>query len=298
MGSMNSLPAPTRTLILKCLTEGMSMRATAQIADVSRQTVNKLLIDAGKVCRAYQDAVLRDLPCRRIEVDEIWEFVYAKARNVPRAKNAPPMAGDVWTWTAICADTKLVPSCRVGDRSSETGLDFMDDLRSRLANRVQLTSDGHRAYLEAIEGAFGGDIDYAILVKLYGQGGSHMHPATRYSPPQCIGARKVGIEGDPDPSLISTSYAERQNLTMRMSMHQFTRLTNAFSKKIENHVHAISLHFMNYNFCRLHQSIGVTPAMEAGVTDRLWEVGDIVKLIEDATPAPGPRGPYKKRNSN
>ncbi len=291
---MNVLPENKRILVLKCLTEGMSMRATARVADVSRDTVTKLLIDAGKVCGAYQDAALRELPCRRIEVDEIWEFVYAKRKNVPRAKAAPPEAGDVWTWVAICADTKLIPSWRVGDRSGETAIDFMDDLRSRLANRVQLTSDGHGPYLEAVEGAFGGDVDYAMLVKLYGKGGNPKNPETRYSPPQCIGARKRIVEGDPEWSKISTSYIERQNLTMRMSMRRFTRLTNAFSKKIENHCHAIALHFMHYNFCRLHRTIGVTPAMEAGVTDRLWEVADIVDLVARAAPKPGPRGPYKK----
>ena len=290
---MNLLPEHKRILLLKCVVEGMSMRAAARIADVSRDTVTKLLVDAGKVCSAYQDAALRDLPCRRVEVDEIWEFVYAKA------KSAPPRAGDVWTWVAICADTKLVPSWRIGDRSGETALDFMDDLRGRLANRVQLTSDGHKAYLEAVEGAFGGDMDSAMLVKLYGKGGSDRNPETRYSLPRCIHARKVPIKGDPETLLISSSYVERQNLTMRMSMRRFTRLTNAFSKKVENHCHAIALHFMHYNFCRLHQTIGVTPAMEAGVTDRLWEVGDIVELVARAAPKPGPRGPYKKRrNSN
>ena len=301
MLSMNTLPTETKTLILRCLVEGMSIRAVARVADVSRNTVTKLLIDSGKVCAAYQDKVLRDLPCRRIEVDEIWSFVYAKQKNVPRAKSAPPEAGDVWTWTAICADTKLVPSWIVGDRTSATGIEFMDDLRARLANRVQLTSDGHKAYLEAVEGAFGGDVDYAQLVKLYGNAGGQSEG--RYSPAECTGIRKRVIEGDPDKSLISTSYAERQNLTMRMSIRRFTRLTNAFSKKVENHAHSIALHFMYYNFCRIHQTLRVTPAMEAGVTKRLWDVGQIVKLVEDAQPRPKKPGPvkgakYKMEKSN
>ncbi|MYF11889.1 MAG: IS1 family transposase, partial [Gammaproteobacteria bacterium] len=235
-----------------------------------------------------------DLPCTRIEVDEIWSFVYAKEKNVSRAKSAPPKAGDVWTWTAICAHTKLVPSWIVGDRTSATGIEFMDDLRGRLANRVQLTSDGHSAYLQAVEGAFGGDVDYAMLVKLYGKTEGEGNER-RYSPAECIGAKRKIIEGKPNKALISTSYAERQNLTMRMSMRRFTRLTNAFSKKVENHAYSVALHFMHYNFCRIHQTLGVTPAMEAGVTERLWEVSDIAKLVEAAAPKPGPRGPYKKR---
>ena len=302
MLSMNTLNTQTKTLILKCLVEGMSIRAVARIADVSRNTVTKLLIDAGKACADYQDKALRDLPCSRIEVDEIWSFVYAKQKNVPRAVAAPPKAGDVWTWTAICADTKLVPSWIVGDRTSATGIEFMDDLRSRLANRVQLTSDGHKAYLEAVEGAFGGDVDYAMLVKLYGKAPGE-ESERRYSPAECIGTKRKVIEGKPKKSLISTSYVERQNLTMRMSMRRFTRLTNAFSKKIENHAHSVALHFMHYNFCRIHQTLGVTPAMEAGVTERLWEVSDIVKLVEDAAPKPKKPGPakgtkYAPRKSN
>ena len=279
MVSMNRLPENRRALILRCLVEGMSLRATARTADVSKNTVVKLLVDAGRACSEYQSRVLRDLKCRRFEVDEIWSFVYAKEKNVPRAKNAPPEAGDVWTWTAICADTKLVPSWRIGDRSSATAIEFLDDLRARLANRVQLTSDGHRAYLDAVEGAFGGDVDYAMLVKLYG-GVEGRDSGPRYSPAQCTGIHKRVVSGDPDPELVSTSYVERQNLTMRMSMRRFTRLTNAFSKKVENHTHAVALHFMYYNFCRIHRTLRVTPALEAGVTDRLWEISDIVKLIE------------------
>ena len=296
MKDMNKLDSKTRKLIIRCLVEGQSIRATARTADVSKNTVAKLLIDAGKACADYQDGVLRDLPCRCIQVDEIWAFVYAKQKNVASAKSAPAEAGDVWTWTAICADTKLVPSWRVGDRSGATAIEFMDDLRSRLANRVQLTSDGHRAYLEAVEGAFGGDVDYAQIVKLYGEA---PEAQKRYSPAACVGARKRRVEGNPDPAHVSTSYAERNNLTMRMSIRRFTRLTNAFSKKIENHTHSVALHFMYYNFCRQHQSLGgISPAMAAGVTDRLWDIEDMVRLLEEAAPKPGPRGPYRNRNSN
>ncbi len=283
-------------LIIRCLVEGMSIRATTRITDTSKNTVAKLLVDAGKACSAYQNRVLRDLPCRRVQVDDIWSFVHARQKNVTEA--APEWAGDVWTWTAICADTKLVPSWVVGDRSSETAAVFMNDLRDRLAGRIQLTSDGHRPYLEAVEDDFGADIDYAMLVKLYGsEGGASAEK--RYSPAECTGARMMQIEGDPDPVHISTSYAERNNLTMRMSMRRFTRLTNAFSKKIENHAHSVSLHFMHYNFCRQHKSLdGIAPAMAAGVTDRLWDIEDIVRLVQEARPKPGPRGPYRKKISN
>ena len=295
---MNKLPLSTRILIIRCLVEGMGIRATARTADVSKNTVTKLLVDAGKACGSYQDQVLRDLPCKRIQVDEIWAFVYAKQGSLTKAKNAPEDAGDVWTWTAIDADTKLVPSWRVGDRSGETAVEFMNDLRPRLANRVQLTSDGHKAYLEAIEGAFGGDIDYAMLVKMYGSEGG-VSSEKRYSPAECTGAKKLKVEGSPDPTHVSTSYAERNNLTMRMSIRRFTRLTNAFSKKIDNHAHSVALHFMHYNFCRQHRSLGgVSPAMAAEVTERLWDIEDIVRLVEEVAPKPGPRGPYKKIISN
>ena len=225
----------------------------------------------------------------------MWSFIYSKAANVARAKAAPAEAGDVWTWTAIDAETKLVPSWRVGDRSGETAIDFMDDLRSRLADRVQLTSDGHRAYLEAVEGAFGGDVDYAMLVKMYGGEGG-VSSEKRYSPAQRTGIRKRRIEGSPDPAHVSTSYVERNNLTMRMSMRRFTRLTNAFSKKIENHAHSLALHFMFYNFCRQHKSLdGISPAMAAGVTDRLWNIEDIVRLVDEAAPKPKRPTAYRRR---
>ena len=295
---MNKLSRDKRILIIRCLVEGMSIRSTAHTAEVSKGTVTRLLTLAGKVCGEYQAEALRELPCTRIQVDEIWSFIYAKEKNVPRAKAAPSAAGDVWTWTAMCADTKLVPSWQVGDRSGATAIDLMDDLRDRLANRVQLTTDGHKAYLEAVEGAFGGDVDYAQLVKLYGST-EGQGSEKRYSPAKCTGIRKRKVEGSPDPADVSTSYVERQNLTMRMSMRRFTRLTNAFSKKIENHAHAVALHFMFYNFCRIHSTLKITPAMAAGVTEHLWEICDIVELIEKAEPKPGPRGPYKRRqNSN
>lgn len=297
MGSMNQLPTHKRVLVLKCLVEGMSIRATVRVTGVAKATVMRLIVAAGKVCADFQDRELRDLPCRRVQADEIWSFIYAKEKNVPRAKSAPPKAGDVWTWVALCADTKLIPTWCIGDRSGMTAIDLMDDLRRRLAHRVQLTTDGHAAYFEAVEGAFGGDVDYAQLIKLYGAGGKE--DERRYSPAECVGIKTKVIEGNPDRRHISTSYVERQNLTMRMSMRRFTRLTNAFSKKLENHAHAVALHIWHYNFCRLHQTIKVTPAMEAGVTDQLWEIADLVRLIDEATPPPGPRGPYRKRgNSN
>ena len=292
---MNRLPREKQTLILKCLVEGMGIRATARLVEVSKNTVAKLLQDAGKACAAYQDEALRGLWCNRIEVDEIWSFVYAKAKNVPRAKNAPPEAGDVWTWVAIDADTKLVPAWRIGDRTSMTAIDLMDDLGARIENRTQLTMDGHSTYLEAVEGVFDGDVDYAQLVKVYGDARSDGSPGTRHSPAECIDVKKVHVESDPDMDTVSTCYVERQNLTMRMSTRRFTRLTNAFSKKLENLSHAVALHFMHYNFCRIHNSLRVTPAKEAKIADRVWEVPDIVQLVEDAAPKPRPRGPYKKR---
>lgn len=290
---MNKLDAKTRKLVIRCLVEGQSIRATARTADVSKNTVTKLLIDAGKACAEYQGRALRDLPCKRVQVDEIWSFVHCKQKNVASAKAAPETAGDVWTWVATCADTKLVPSWLVADRSSASAIEFMDDLAGRLASRIQLTSDGHKPYLEAVEGAFGGDIDYAALQKIYGT--APEAAKGRYSPAICTGIKVERIEGSPDPKHISTSYSERNNLTMRMSMRRFTRLTNAFSKKVENHAHSVALHFMYYNFCRIHQTLRVTPAMAAGVTDRLWDIEDIIRVVDDAAPKSGARGPYKKR---
>jgi len=274
---MNKLPTEKRTQILTLLVEGMSLRAAGRATDTAFNTVAKLFVDAARACADYQDRTLRGLHCKRLQLDEIWSFVYAKQKNVPDAKSAPANAGDVWTWVAIDAETKLVPSWRVGDRSSETAIAFTDDLASRLANRVQITTDGHKPYLEAIEGSFGADVDYAMLVKIYG---ADPTGEKRYSPAECIGAVKHRIEGNPDPKHVSTSYAERQNLTLRMSSRRFTRLTNAFSKKVENHALSVALHYMHYNFCRIHKTLRVTPAMAAGVTDRLWSVADIVNVLE------------------
>ncbi len=278
MVSMNRLDPATRAQILHCLVEGNSMLATARLTDTSKNTVKKLLIDAGRACAAYQDAMLRDLPCKRVQMDEIWSFTYAKQKNVPTAKAAPEGAGDTWTWTAICADTKLAISWLVGDRDAEHAHAFVQDVYERLAHRVQLTSDGLGAYTNAVRDVFGIDVDYAQLVKTYGA--SPDGAKGRYSPAECTGAKKVRVEGRPDPDHVSTSYVERQNLTMRMAMRRFTRLTNAFSKKVENHAHAVALHFMYYNFARIHKTLKVTPAMAAGVTDKLWDVADIVRMIE------------------
>lgn len=289
---MNKLDLAKRAQVLTLLTEGMSLRATARAADVSYNTVSKLFADAGRVCGAYQDKALRDLPCKRLQLDEIWSFVYAKAKNVPTAKAAPQDAGDAWTWVAIDADTKLVASWRIGDRSSETAMAFADDLASRLRNRVQITSDGHKAYLEAIEGAFGADVDYAMLVKVYGEAPEGQR---RYSPAVCTGAHKRRVEGNPDARHVSTSYVERQNLTMRMSIRRFTRLTNAFSKKLENHALSVALHYMHYNFCCIPKTVRVTPAMAAGVADRVWDMADIAALIAAQEAPIAKRGPYKKK---
>ena len=274
---MNKLDRETRARILHLLCEGQSIRAVTRLTGASKNTVTKLVVDAGHACTAYQDRVLRNLPTDRVQVDEIWNFVYAKEDHVKSAKAAPADAGDVWTWTAIDADNKLLLSWLVADRSLESAVTFMDDVAQRLTNRVQLTSDGHRAYLQAVDTAFGGDVDYAMLQKIYGQEPSG---EKRYSPAKCIGAQKREITGSPDPRHISTSFVERQNLTMRMHIRRFTRLTNAFSKKIENHACAVALHSMYYNFVRLHQTLKVSPAMAAGVTDRLWEMVDVVDVID------------------
>jgi len=291
---MHKLPIAKRIQILAMLCEGSSMRSISRIADVSINTVAKLLVEAGEACLAIHDETVRNVKANRIQCDEIWSFCYAKAKNVPTAKAAPEGAGDVWTWTAIDADTKLMVSYFVGDRGAESAMILMDDLRSRLANRVQLTTDGHRAYLEAVEGAFGADVDFAQLVKLYGELGGNS-PERRYSPAQCNGAIKRRVEGNPDIDHVSTSHVERMNLSIRMQNRRFTRLTNAFSKKLDNHIHALALYFAFYNFCRIHKSLRVTPAMAAGITDRLWSMDDIVAKIDAMAPAPKVRGPYKKR---
>lgn len=274
---MNKLDRDARARILHLLCEGQSIRAVTRLTGASKNTVTKLVVDAGHACTEYQDRVLRNLTVKRIQVDEIWNFIYAKADHVKDAKAAPKDAGDVWTWTAIDADTKLLVSWLVADRTTDSAMTFMDDLKTRLANRVQLTSDGHRPYLTAVDTVFGDDVDYAMLQKIYG---AEPHGEKRYSPAKCIGAQKREITGSPDAKHISTSFVERQNLTMRMHMRRFTRLTNAFSKKIENHACAVALHSMYYNFVRLHQTLKVSPAMAAGVTDRLWEMVDVVDVLD------------------
>ncbi|MEM8536762.1 MAG: IS1 family transposase, partial [Pseudomonadota bacterium] len=250
---------------------------------------------AGNACAAYHNNTVRGVKAQRVECDEIWSFWYAKEKNVAKAKAAPQGAGDVWTWTALDADSKMILSYEIGDRSAETAYDFMLDLKRRIDGPMQLTTDGHSAYLEAVEDVFGGDIDYAMLVKQYGKPDGGKGHERKYSPNVCTGAQKRKISGTPDESKISTSYVERQNLSMRMGMRRFTRLTNAFSKKLQNHLHMLSLYFVHYNFVRIHKSLKVTPAMAAGVTDTLHDMGWIVGLIDAAAPPLAKRGPYKKR---
>ena len=279
---MNKLTLECRVRVVKALAEGNSIRSTARMTGVAINTVVKLLTELGAACLDYQDITMNNLPCRRLQCDEIWSFIYAKAKNVPQEHQGEFGYGDVWTWTAIDAQTKLVPCWRVGNRDGAEAYHFMKDLAGRLANRVQLTTDGHKAYLEAVEGAFGADIDYAMLIKLYGQ--APVEGQRRYSPAECIGTETRIIQGNPDKAHVSTSYIERQNLTMRMSMRRFTRLTNAFSKKLENHMHALSLHFMHYNFARAHKTLSkpypTTPAMAAGLTDHVWEASEIISLLD------------------
>ena len=251
------------------------MRAISRMTGVSRNTINKLLIDLGTACSIYQDKVFRNLKCQRIQCDEIWSFVGCKQKNVTPGNKANGW-GDVWTWVALCPDTKLVPCWFVASRDAGAAYHFIHDLKGRLANRVQLTTDGHKAYLSAVEDAFGAEIDYAMLQKIYGA--APEGPEVRYSPAQCMGARKAVISGKPDFRHVSTSFVERQNLTMRMSMRRFTRLTNGFSKKVENHEHMLALHYMSYNFCRIHQTLRVTPAMEAGIADHVWSLEEIISL--------------------
>lgn len=296
---MNKLSLAKRVQILAMLCEGSSMRSISRVVDVSINTVTKLLEDAGETCLALHDELVRDVKAERVQADEIWSFCYAKAKNVANAKAAPEGAGDVWTWTALDADTKLMISFFVGDRTGESAHILADDLRSRLAGgRIQLTTDNHFAYREAIEDAFGADIDYATLEKVY-RADRKVEPG-RYSPPVCIGTKTTVREGSPDTAHISTSYIERSNLSIRMQNRRFTRLTNAFSKKFSNHVHALALFFVFYNFVRIHKTLRMTPAMAAGITDKLWSLEDIAERIEDRRPKPkagkrGPRGPYRKR---
>jgi len=276
---MNRLAPDRRAQIVGLLAEGNSLRAASRLADVSINTVTKLLVDLGAACEEYQDKTLRKLKCRRIQCDEIWSFVYAKAKHLPEKYKGAVGYGDVWTWTALDAETKLVPSWAVGRRDGFTAQAFIRDLAARLASRVQLTTDGHKVYLEAVEGAFGNAIDYAMLVKMYeGDSGKQAPAERRYSPAVCTGAREQTITGNPDPDHISTSFVERQNLSMRMGMRRFTRLTNAFSKKLDNHKAAVALYFMHYNFARIHKTLRVTPAMEAGCSDHVWSLEEIAGL--------------------
>jgi IS1 family transposase len=288
---MNRLTIEKRAQIVGSLVEGNSIRGTVRMTGAAKNTVTKLLVDLGAACAEYQDRVLRDLPCTTLECDEIWAYCYSKQKNVPEEHKGEHGYGDVWTWTAICADTKLVPSWLVGERTVDDAWAFMQDLKARLRNRVQLTTDGHQAYVAAVGLTFGRDIDWAQLQKIYG---ADPNPSAqrRYSPAICTGTQVRILKGDPDPERISTSYVERQNLTMRMGMRRFTRLTNAFSKKVENLAHAVSLHYMHYNFARVHQSLTIknddgtttkrTPAMAAGVADHVWTLREIAGLLDES----------------
>lgn len=284
---MNYLSIADRTRIISALVEGNSIRATVRMTGFSHNTIAKLLVDLGEACDSYHDKHVRNVASKRVQCDEIWSFVGAKAKNVPREKDGE--WGDVWTWTALDADTKLMISYAVGNRGAETANYFMGDLAKRVASRIQITTDGHRVYAQAIEGAFGADVDYAMLIKIYGNDSFDR----RYSTGDCIGTQTAVMSGSPDPNHISTSFVERQNLTMRMSMRRFTRLTNAFSKKVDNHVAAIALHFMHYNFCRIHKTLRVTPAMEAGLAHHVWTVEELVAIMPE--PVAKKRGAYKKK---
>jgi IS1 family transposase len=294
MVSMNRLTTEKRAQVIAALVEGNSIRSTCRMTGVAKNTVTKLLADVGVACSVYMDEAMRDLPCQRIQCDEIWAFVYSKQKNIPPEHEGEEGYGDVWTWVAIDPDTKLVPTYRVGGRDVRDARAFMLDLAKRMRFRIQLTTDGHRPYLPAVTEAFDRKIDYAVLQKMYG---TDPEPQRRYSPAKCIGADIRIISGDPDPDYIGTSHVERQNLTMRMGMRRFTRLTNAFSKKVENLAAAVSLHFMHYNFCRAHKSLkGQTPAMAAGITDHVWPLSELIALLEDAERVPVKRGPYRKRS--
>jgi IS1 family transposase len=291
MLGMNKLPVVARAQILSMLCEGASMRSVSRLADVSINTVSKLLGDAGRFCAGFHDAMVRDVKAKRVQVDEIWSFTAAKQKNVAAMKSPVDGAGDTWTWNAIEADTKLLISHFVGGRDGECAKWFIDDMAARIANRIQLTSDGHKAYLEAVEGAFGAGVDYAMLNKIYGA--SPESAKGRYSPAECVGCRKDRIEGNPDMKHVSTSYAERANLTMRMHNRRFTRLTNAFSKKFENHAHMVAIYAVCYNWIRIHKTLRVTPAMAAGLSETVMDWTDIIEAMDADAPA-RKRGPYKK----
>jgi IS1 family transposase len=289
---MNRLPFSKQVAVVSALVEGNSIRATSRITDVAKGTILTLLEELGTACIDFHNRTVRGVKSRRVQCDEIWQFCYAKEKNVPAEKKGEFGYGDVWTWTAVDADTKLTISYLVGKRDAGCAYEFMQDLADRLANRVQLTTDGLKVYLEAVEDAFGCDIDYATLVKIYGASQEEV----RYSPAICLGAKAATITGRPDSRHISTSFVERANLTMRMSMRRFTRLTNGFSKKVDNLRYAVALYAVHYNFCRIHQTLRVTPAMEAGISDHVWNIEEIIGLIPE--PVFSPRGPYKKKYSN
>jgi IS1 family transposase len=278
---MNKLSRERRAQILGMMVEGNSIRAIVRMTGVSKNTITKLLEDAGEAFLFYHDRYVRGVAASRVQCDEIWSFAGCKQKNVAKAKRKDLAYGDVWTWVAMDADTKLAISYLIGGRDSTYAMALMDDLRQRVTTRLQLTTDGHAPYLNAVEEAFGSDVDYAMLIKLYGPPPASSEAARRYSPSDCIGTRKREVTGNPDPQHISTSYVERQNLTMRMAIRRFTRLTNAFSKKADNHAHSVAIHFMHYNFVRIHQSLRVTPAMAAGVTKTLWSLIDMVEVIEE-----------------
>ncbi|MFN2473608.1 MAG: IS1 family transposase [Sphingomicrobium sp.] len=291
---MNKLPLAKRTQILAMLCEGSSMRSISRVADVSINTVSKLLVEAGEASLAIHDELVRNVRAEQLQCDEIWSFCYAKQKNVRTAKTAPLDAGDVWTWTAIDPASKLIVSYFAGERDTSAATAFMIDLRLRVKGRPQISTDAHKPYISAVDHAFGYRANFAQIIKIYREM-KGKKAEVRYSPGECCGIKKLWVSGDPDMSKVSTSHVERQNLTMRMSMRRFTRLTNAFSKKLDNHVHALALYFAFYNFCRIHKTLRVSPAMAAGITDRLWSLDDIVAKIDELAPAPGARGPYKKR---
>ncbi len=288
---MNAMDTKRRAAIIRALVDGVGIRATCRITGASKGAVTKLIAELGPACAAYMDKAFQGLTCRTLEVDEIWAFCYAKAKNVPADMRGTFGVGDVWTFTAIDAETKLMPSFMVGSRDGGTATEFMQDLAGRLVNRVQLTTDGHKMYLGAVEDAFQGEIDYAQLVKNYAN--LPTGPETRYSPAVCTGCEKHLISGDPESRKISTSYIERSNLSIRMGLRRYTRLTNGHSKKLENHCAALAIYFMHYNFAKVHSTIRCSPAMAAGVDSHLWSVEEIVKLLP--VEAPKKRGPYKKK---
>ena len=294
---MNKLTTHKRVKILSALVEGMSMRSVSRLEDVSINTVSRLLVEAGEACAVYHDEHVVNVPAKHVQCDEIWSFCYAKEKNVPKAKAAPQGAGDVWTWTALERDTKLIIAYEVGDRSGTTANEFIAELRNRLANRVQLTTDGHKVYLEAIDNAFGIDVDFAQLIKIYG-GETGQDSPRRYSPAECTGIQKRPVTGKPVEADISTSHVERQNLSMRTGMRRFIRLTNAFSKKLANHVHMLSLYFVHYNFVRIHKSLRMTPAMAAGLSAELRDMEWIVSLVDARAPKPNRPKTYRKQISN